>query len=367
VRRAVVAIALAVGCTALGGGCLMTRYLAQGAHGQAYLLGHTRPIADVVRDDEVDLRTRMLLAEIPEIKAYGAAHGLDTRKNYNTFVDLPRNAAVWFVGAADPLKFKPLKWCFPIVGCFAGLGWFDEDDALQHRKEMEAAGYDVIARPASAYSTGGWLPDPVLSTMLSDDDDAFPELANVILHESVHATVLVPDQPFFNESFAEYVADVMTDAWVIELFGEGSPEQVTWLLSQAVRRARTSRLVAAHEALETVYDSDRPRAEKLAAKKRIIDELVDDLHAVRRPNNASLIELQVYQAGGSAHARAHRACGDLRSLLDAARTLTRKDFMKDLQEDLAPIADTIAARCAARAGKPAAAPGKPTAPVAAPR
>lgn len=194
--------------------------------------------------------------------------------------------------------------------------------------------------------------------MLSDDDDAMPELANVILHESVHATVLVPDEPFFNESFAEYVADAMTDAWVVERFGDGSPEQVTWLLSQAARRARTARLTAARAELAAVYDSDRPRDEKRAAKRRIIDALVDQLRTARRPNNASLVELAVYQSGGAAHARAHRACGDLRHLVEAARGLRRKDFMKDLQEDLAPIADTIAARCkpVATAGGPAGGP-----------
>jgi predicted aminopeptidase len=296
----------------------------------------------------------MMLAEIPAIKAYGAAHGLDTRKNYNTFVDLPRNAAVWFDGAADPLAFKARKWCFPIVGCFAGLGWFDEDDALKHRKELEAEGLDAIARPASAYSTGGWLPDPVLSTMLSDDDDAMPELFNVIIHESVHATVLVPDQPYFNESFAQYVGDTMTDQWVVERFGEGSAEQITWLLSQAVRRARTARLAATHEELKSVYDSDRPRDAKLAAKAKIIDEVVEDLNLARRPNNASLVEMKVYSGGDAAHARAHRACGDLRKLVETARSLRRKDFMKDLQEDLNPIADLIIARC------------KPTAPAGAP-
>jgi predicted aminopeptidase len=350
-----VRFAFAFALALAAGGCLMPRYLAQGAHGQAYLIGHARPIDDVVRDLDVDLRTRMLLAEIPAIKAFGASHGLNTRRNYNHFVDLPRNAAVWFVGASDPLAFKPRKWCFPLVGCFAGLGWFDEDDALRHRAELEREGLDAIARPASAYSTGGWLPDPVLSSMLSNGDDAFPELANVILHESVHATVLVLDQPFFNESFAQYVADAMTDHWVVDKFGAGSPEQVMWLLGQAAGRARTARRAAAHEELKAVYVSDRPRVAKLAAKARIIDELVDDLQTARRPNNASLIEVQVYQAGAAAHARAHRACGDLRRLVEAARTLKRKDFLKDLQEDLDPIADVIAARC------------KPSAPPAAPR
>ena len=347
-------LALAVVLAAAASGCLMPRYIAQGAHGQLYLIGHARPIAEVVADLDVDVRTRMLLAEIPAIKAFGASHGLNTRRNYNHYVELPRNAAVWFVGASDPLAFKPRKWCFPIVGCFAGLGWFDEDEALHHRAELERAGLDAIARPAAAYSTGGWLPDPVLSTMLSDGDDALPELANVILHESVHATVLVPDEPFFNESFAQYVADAMTDSWVVDNFGDGSPEQVMWLLGQAAGRARTARRAAAHVELDAVYKSDQTRAAKLAAKARIIDQLVDDLQTSRRPNNASLIEVQVYQAGAAAHARAHRACGDLRRLIEAARTLRRKDFLKDLQEDLDPIADVLVARC-----KPAPAPAAP--------
>jgi hypothetical protein len=141
---------------------------------------------------------------------------------------------------------------------------------------------------------------------------------------------------------------------VVERFGEGAPEQVTWLLGQAVDRARTARRAAAHAALKAVYDSDRPRDAKLAAKAQIIDELVDDLRSVRRPNNASLIELQVYQAGGAAHARAHRACGDLRRLIAAARTLRRKDFLKDLQEEVEPVADAIAARCSSAAAPRAA-------------
>lgn len=340
------ALALAALATS---GCLMTRYLAQAGHGQFELMAKARPIDEVVADPSTPLRTAMLLAEIPAIKAYGAAFGLSFKHNYQTYSDLGRPAAVWFVGGSDPLAFRPRKWCFPIVGCFAGLGWFDEDDALRHRAEMEARGLDVIARPAAAYSTGGWFPDPVLSTMLGGGDDAFPGLANVILHESVHATVLVPDQPFFNESFAEYVGDVMTDRWVIDRFGRGAPEQLAWVVSQATSAARTARMFAAYRDLDEVYNSKASDAEKLAKKKQLIDELVAELRLRRRPNNASLVELRVYRAGGTTLGEAHRACGDLRNLITAAKSLRRGDFAKDLQEDLAPISKKLAERCAAQA------------------
>jgi hypothetical protein len=135
-------------------GCLTTEYLLQAAHGQANLLSRARPIDQVVRDRRTPVRVAALLAEIPAIKTYGRSYGLTINRNYSTYAALGRPAAVWFVGAADPLAFKPLQWCFPIAGCFAGLGWFDEDDGVRHKLALDAQGYDTLIRPASAYSSG---------------------------------------------------------------------------------------------------------------------------------------------------------------------------------------------------------------------
>lgn len=341
-RAVVVALAIALASS----GCLYTRYVSQAAHGQFVLLGNAKPLDQVVNNPDTPLRVALLLAEIPAIKEYGRKYGLKIRKNYEHYSALGRPAAVWFTAAADPVSFKPRKWCFPIVGCFAGLGWFDEMEAVEFKQKMEAAGYDAIVRPASAYSTGGWFPDPVLSTMLGGGDDALPELFNVIIHESVHATVLVNDQPFFNESLASYIADTLTDAWIAERFGPGSPEHVAWTLGQAFRLPRVARLLAAYRALKAVYESSRTRADKLAEKQKLIDELVEDLKLRKRPNNASLTEVRVYNGGAAPLILAHRACGDLRSLVEAAKTLDEGDFAKPLQEDLIGIGKLLAGRCA---------------------
>ncbi|MBA3539538.1 MAG: aminopeptidase [Deltaproteobacteria bacterium] len=338
--------ALVLGALALAGcSSIMPRYLAQAAYGQAELLSKARPIEQVVADPNTPVRTAMLLSEIPAIKDYGRSYGLRIKGNYAKYTALGRPAAVWFVGAADPLAFKPLRWCFPIVGCFAGVGWFDEDDAVQHKVSLDQKGYDAIVRPASAYSTGGWFSDPVLSTMLGGGDDALPELCNVILHESVHATILVPDQPFFNESLASYVADALTDNWIITRFGRGSPEELAWTLGQAISLPRTARMLDTYTQLKTLYDGPLPPRQKLAAKATIIDELVADLQLRRRPNNASLTETRVYNGGVAPILEAHRACGDLRSLVEAGKTLTRADFTKTLQEDLVPVGKVLAERC----------------------
>jgi predicted aminopeptidase len=350
--------ALVVTIAAAGApGCLMTRYLAQAAYGQLDLLGKARPIEQVVRDRNTNVRVAAMLAEIPQIKQYGRSYGLAIKGNYSTYAALGRPAAVWFVGAADPLAFKPRQWCFPIVGCFAGLGWFDEDEGVAHKLALDAEGYDTIIRPAAAYSTGGWFPDPVLSTMLGGGNDALPGLANVILHESVHATVLVPDEPFFNESFASYIADALTDHWIAVRFGPGSPEDLAWSLGQALRLPAVARTLDTYQQLKRVYDGSEPRDKKLAAKARIIDDLVADLHLRRRPNNASLTEVRVYNGGQTALLDAHRACGDVRSLVLASKTLTRTDFAKTLQDDLTSIGKLLGERCR-RA--PAPAPRSPT-------
>jgi predicted aminopeptidase len=343
VRTAVALVAAA--CSLCSSGCLYVEYVSQAASGQLDLLARARPLAKEIADPDTPLRVAMELAEIPAIKQYGRSYGLTIRDNYDSYSRIPRPAAVWFVNAADPVAFRPVPWCFPIVGCFPGLGWFDEDDAVKFKLKLEAEGYDSQVRPAAAYSTGGWFKDPVLSTMLGGGDDALPELANVILHESVHATVLVPDEQFFNETFASYIADALTDHWISIRFGPGSPEDVAWTLGEAFRLPRTARLLAAYEALKKVYDSKLSRDGKLAQKAKIIDELVADLHLRKRPNNASLTETRLYNGGTDVLRAAHRSCGDLRSLVEASKHLTRAQFTKPLQEDLAPIGRWLSERC----------------------
>jgi predicted aminopeptidase len=338
-------LGLALVMAATLGGCLMTRYLAQAASGQLRLLSQARPIEDVIEDPETPERTRVLLGEIAGIKAFGAKMGLDTSRNYTKYVEVPASGTVWFVGAAPPLSFEARSWCFPIAGCFTGLGWFDEDEAIHHRDLLLRDGWDAMARPAGAYSTGGWFPDPVVSSMLSPDDDAYAWLANVLLHESVHATVLIPDEMYFNEGLAEYVGDAMTDVWLVERFGAMSPERAAWTAQQEESRIRIDRSFEAFQALDTLYKSDKPDAAKLAEKKVIIDKLVEDLKLWERPNNASLVELRLYKAHYDGFARLEAVCGDAPNLVKVAATVKRSDFTEELQEDLTPVLKLIESRC----------------------
>lgn len=333
---------------ALGAACLMPAYLVQATGGQLDLLARARPIDRVIQDPEVSLATRELLAELPELKRYAADHGLRVKKIYTSYVEVPPEATVWYVGAAEPLSFRSRRFCFPVAGCFTGLGWFDLDEALAYRDRMARRGYDVYLRPAAAYSTGGFFPDPVTSSMLSSGPDSVIDLANVIFHESVHATVLIPNQMFFNESLAEFIGDTLTVDYLAHKYGADSPLIRQFRADEAWRQTRVERLMDAYRALDALYRGTKSRAEKLREKEAILDALVVDLRLQRRPNNASLIELRMYKGGHDWFAETLGACGSVSGVLAAAKRLGQKDFQATLQEDLAPVAKRMAELCASR-------------------
>lgn len=346
-KRAVVAVAL------LSSGCLMPRYLAQAGYGQLDLLTRARPVDEVLRDPDVPLAIRELLAEIPVIKAFGRQSGLRITRNYKTYVQLEHDYAVYFVGAAPKLSLESRKWCFPIAGCFTGLGWFDEEDAVEFKQQLEADGWDAMARPAGAYSTGGWFPDPLVSSMLPDGDPdtldeetGFADLANVVLHESVHATILVGDEPYFNEGIAEYLGDQLTDELLVLKFGADSKEVTDYRADQAWRATYIARQLEAVEALKAVYASASPDDAKLEQKAKIIDALMKDLGLRRRPNNANLVEVRVYHSSYEGFAAVHQRCGSLGKLIAAGKQVSRSDFSEDLQEEFAPVLEKMKALCA---------------------
>ncbi len=84
----------------------------------------------------------------------------------------------------------------------------------------------------------------------------------------------------------------------------GSPEELAWTLGQALclpphRRARLPRTTA-----QGASTSSTSRARPSSPQKaKIIDELVADLQLRKRPNNASLTEVRVYNGGVAADPR----------------------------------------------------------------
>ncbi len=332
--------------------CMQTRYVVQAGLGQAELWSLARSVEDVIDDPDTDERTRLLLEEAQIIMKFAKERGFDSKGNYEQYVQLDRGQVVWFLAAAQPLAMEAQIWNFPLVGSFPYLGWFDKREAMQIRARLKKRGLDTYMRPVNAYSTGGWLDDPILSSMLSSGDDAFRYLSNVLLHELTHANLLVNDQATFNESVASFVGDTMAEEYLLWRFGEGS-EQVTVYREEAEQSlVRGTRFVHAHDALAKLYESDKTDTEKLAEKKRITKALQNELGLSWQPNNASLLGFKVYNTGQVEFANLYKACGhSWAPFFKVIKALRASDFGEEQLEEIDSVIRLMIPRCQSMAEK----------------
>ncbi len=327
-------------------GCFTTGYLLQAASGQYELLHVARPLSAVKEDLTVPPRIRALLAKVPAIKRYGQLNGLTPTGNYERYADLHRPAAVWVVQGCKSLSFEPRRWAFPIVGTVPYLGFFTPEAARGFAADLgrHESDLDVTVRTASAYSTLGWFKDPVLSTMIPEGPEAFGELANVILHESVHATLYVKNQSAFDESLASFVADELT--WLLVVGRSGlQSEEAKAMIAADERSARfVQETHRAYEELDAIYRSMRSDAQKRALKEARLAQLQQTLGLRRRFNNADLAGSRTYDTGRPAFERLRRACGGLPKFLAAVKSLREEDFETSQQQEFDQVIDRLAAR-----------------------
>jgi predicted aminopeptidase len=328
-------------------GCLPARHLVQAAYGHLDLQARAEPIDELVASGRAPPRLRRLLASVRGIKAFGVAHGLALSDSYQRYAELDRQAAVWVVTACAPLAFEPKTWTFPLAGSFTYLGWFDAQDAQRYADWLARDGWDVHVRGSSAYSTLGWFRDPILSTMLTRGASVVGDLANTVLHESVHATIYVEGQSSFNESIALYIADGLTPLYLAQAYGQKSYAMRAYLTEERRRKADERRLQAAYDRLTAVYTSDLDDLEKLVGKQAILLELERDIGAEVSINNATLIGFHTYRTGLDQLAELHVACkGDWARLVAALRSVTAAAFNEEQQKDLTPVlAPLIKAGC----------------------
>jgi len=284
-------------------------YVTQAAAGQEKLNGRGIDIQEVIDNGYLDKRTRDLLTHVPQIKAFGEKHGLRPTKNYERYLWIGRPAVMWVVSACHPLAFRPKTWTFPVIGSITYTGWFDRKEADDYAKELRDKGWDVDVRGSQAYSTLGWFNDPILSTMISGGDDALGDLADVVLHESLHATFYIPGQSTLNESMASFVGDTLAGEYLVATKGGDDIDKARFIEQRRKGEARGKRMKEAYAELETLYASKRPKDEKLEEKKRITDKLRADLRIQRPVTNATLIQYKTYGSGREEMEQLLEVCG----------------------------------------------------------
>lgn len=329
-------------------GCSSVYYLFQAGRGQLKLLNRARPLDEIINDPTSDPDLVALLNQIPEVKKYGESSGLKATKNYRDYVKLDEDAVVYVVTVSEPLEFKPVYFSFPVVGSFNYIGWFSRKDAREFADEYEKKGLDVDVRGASAYSTLGWFKDPLLSSMIPREGTkvsaaAAPDLVNVVLHESVHATLYINNQSYFNESLAYFLADVLTERYFKERGLIASEAWKKYKENEAYSKKVQKRMAQAYQELKAIYDSKLADDEKKSKKKSYIEALQKEL-GLRRPiTNATLIQFQTYDPSDHGFSELFQKTNeDVRTFIQVLAKLKESDFKKPHQEDLRGVIEGLA-------------------------
>lgn len=173
------------------------------AAGQLELLWRRQPIERAVSDPTLSPEERKLLGLVDSVRSFAAVRGLRVAGQYTSFVAWPGDRIVTTLVRTRPGSLEAVGWWYPFLGRLPYRGYFERERAEREaRRLQDEQGYDVCVSPVTAYSTLGWLDDPVTSPMLGR---GAANLVETLLHELVHATVFVDGDADFNEGVALFI------------------------------------------------------------------------------------------------------------------------------------------------------------------
>jgi len=157
--------------------------------GQLRILWNTKSVAEVLSDPAYPDSLKQKIELILEIKRFAIdSLGLDKSGSYESFYDQQGKPILWVVTAAQPYQLVARQWHFPIIGTFSYKGFFEKDRADTTVAELKREGLDTRVGEVSAWSTLGFLNDPILSSFLDRPEGS---LAELIIHELTHGTLFI--------------------------------------------------------------------------------------------------------------------------------------------------------------------------------
>ncbi|RWC95765.1 MAG: aminopeptidase [Mesorhizobium sp.] len=265
VFRLLAAVIMASGLT----GCTSISYYAQSLQGHVEIMAARKDVGTLVHDPSTPQALRARLTSASAIRRFATDElALPDNSSYRSYVDIHRDAVTWAVFAAPQFSLAPRTWCFPVFGCVPYRGYFARKAATESALELHRQGLDVYVTGITAYSTLGWSSDPLLSTMLGQDDTY---LASLIFHELAHQRLYVDGDSAFNEAFAVAVETSGVRKWL-----RAAGDRAGLRRYEADRRRRAdflALLAKTRDELGQVYESSRGPEQMAAAKAAAIDRL----------------------------------------------------------------------------------------------
>ncbi|MDR1215507.1 MAG: aminopeptidase [Treponema sp.] len=230
-------------------------------------LGYLRKAASLEKLSPSE-ENRQFVERIADIRSFVVNElGLKNTKNYTRYVEIDRDYLALVVSASAKDSFSPHLWRFPIIGAVPYKGFFEEEDARLEVEKLKREDLDILVRRVDAFSTLGWFQDPLYSYMKK-----YPvhRLADLIIHESLHATIYLKGESQFNEELGEFVGKKGAQLYMETRFGVNSPEYREMMDEAADEETFVAFILALARELEGVYATDVSRAEKLVLKEETI-------------------------------------------------------------------------------------------------
>jgi predicted aminopeptidase len=245
------------------------------------MLWARQPIEEAVESPEIEAESRALLQLVTLVRRFAVELGLDVGEQYTTYVAWPGDRIVTTLVRTRPHSVEAVPYWFPIVGRLPYKGYFDRVRAESEAERLREDGpYEVCVSGVAAYSTLGWLNDPVTTPMLRSGPES---LVETILHELVHATVFLADDVEFNESIAQFVGQEAAVRFFATQPREPSPDAMrlplVWPEPERVRasiddrRAIALATTAFREELVNLEGDPDYENKRAAAEGRVRQEL----------------------------------------------------------------------------------------------
>lgn len=311
-------------------------YAAGQGMGQLKIIREAKPVDQFLADPDFpdSLKERLRLIEAARKYAIDSLSLHDT-ENYTTLYDQKGEEIMWVVIACEPFRLEAKRWDFPVIGSVPYKGFFNKEKAFKERDGLVREGWDVSIRNPSGWSTLGWFTDPILSGMLRRSEG---DLASLIIHEMVHATIYVKDSSDFNENLASFIGDRGAELFLKQRYGDSSRQYQEYIHQDSDYRKVADHMLRGTRKLDSLYQTmtDKEPVEGKRSKKeaciRSIVEAFDTItfsdgkrrrsrFARQLPNNTYFMSFRTYESKHDAMLDDwnHRFRNNLRAMIDYYR------------------------------------------------
>jgi len=270
-----VKLTLVMICLAFISACSSVSFYSQGIIGHSRLMLARQSVDKVLTNADEPLASQLKLSK--ELKQFAVDQlGLPDSKSYNSYVDLKRDFPVWTVVAAEEFSITPKQWCYPVIGCAAYRGYFNQQRAIKYADGLSKKGLEITVGGAPAYSTLGWFADPLLPSMMRYGDVNFAE---TLFHELAHQLLYINGDSSFNEAFATVVGQEGVLRWLTAK----KPEELANYRSQLQATAVFNDLLSRYKKqLEVLYIGELGDVDKRQEKSAVFSALEQEYKQIKQ-------------------------------------------------------------------------------------